>query len=106
MQVDPKNEVVYNNMKELEMACTFVVEYLGGQIDSTNCAQATKNGAGDVSGMTHMVLFNRHLKTKRLMPFKAAGKHVIWYAWIMESLFTMRRLDFESDEFKTTIVCD
>ena len=38
MQVDPKNETVFNNMKELETACKFVVEYLGGQIDLTNCA--------------------------------------------------------------------
>ena len=54
--------------------------------------------------MTHLVMFKRNFNTKRLQPFHVAGKHIVWFQWIMESMFRMRQLDFESAEFRINIV--
>ena len=72
-------------------ACVNVVGWLGGAV------------AADLQNCTHVVLFKKILVTKRLKPAVESGKQLVWFGWVMECLFRMRKLDFNSDEFRVAL---
>ena len=87
MNMDPKeNHPHYINAEEMQDATSQVIQFLGGKIDGTKVGS---DGVFPTDNMTHLVMFRRAYKSKRLLPFIKAGKHIVWFGWIMECMFRM-----------------
>ena len=63
MNVDPKQHQMYSNAEEMQAASEHVISFLGGGIDKTKIGAG---GALPMDRFTHLVLFKRNYKTKRL----------------------------------------
>lgn len=71
-----------------------VVIDLGGEISSNQASW---------QDCSHIVLFRRAAKRRRVAKELEAGKKVVWYQWVLECFFQMRQLDPDADEFKVHI---
>ena len=92
-----ENEKEILNCQDMYQACINLVQHLGGELSTNKNSQVVDTTA------THYVVFRKTLKTRRLDNEILAGKQIVWFGWITECFFRMRRLDPQDKEFCMSI---